>query len=113
MEQMKSKIISLESKLSSTVTEKKKAVYNIEELVGKVSEDKKRNLEMYLDGERIYQKSIKTHLKDKKKLENEIKTLKAQAETQDEENTNLRAKANQYDLLSRQYNEKVEQCVRF
>jgi|APCry1669190327_1035288.scaffolds.fasta_scaffold04597_2 hypothetical protein len=47
---MESKIISLENKLSCTVTEKKKAVYNIEELCGELKEDKKRNMEMYLDG---------------------------------------------------------------
>ena len=91
---MQSKIISLENKLSSTVTEKKKAVFNIEELCGEINEDKKRNLEMYLDGQRIYQKSIKTYLKEKQKLENEIKTLKDQTETQEEENSNLRIKAN-------------------
>jgi prefoldin subunit 5 len=49
---------------------------------------------MYLDGQRIYQKSIKTYLKEKQKLENEIKTLKDQTETQEEENSNLRIKAN-------------------
>jgi len=47
---MESKIISLENKLSCTVTEKKKAVYNIEELCGELNDDKKRNMEMYLDG---------------------------------------------------------------
>jgi hypothetical protein len=51
---MKSKIISLENKLSSTVTEKKKAVYNIEELCGELNEDKKKKLEMYLDGQSIF-----------------------------------------------------------
>ena len=51
-------------------------------------------------------------MKDKKKLENEIKTLKAQAETQDEENTNLRVKVNKYDLLDRHYQEKVTECVK-
>ena len=50
-------------------------------------------------------------MKEKKKLENEIKTLKAQTETQEEENTTLRVKADQYDLLQRHYNEKVEQCL--
>ena len=108
---MESKIISLENKLSCTVTEKKKAVYNIEELCGELKEDKKRNMEMYLDGQRTYQKSIRTYLKEKLKLENEIKTLKDQTETQVEENDNLRIKANQYDLLQRHYGEKVEQCV--
>ena len=47
---MKKKISILENKLSYTVTEKRKAVYNIEELCGELNEDKKRNLEMYLDG---------------------------------------------------------------
>ena len=47
---MKKKINTLENKLSYTVTEKRKAVYNIEELCGELNEDKKRNLEMYLDG---------------------------------------------------------------
>jgi len=47
---MESKIISLENKLSCTATEKKKAVYNIEELCGELNEDKKKNMEMYLDG---------------------------------------------------------------
>ena len=108
---MESKIISLENKLSCTVTEKKKAVYNIEELCGELNEDKKRNMEMYLDGQRTYQKSIRTYLKEKLKLENEIKTLKDQTETHVEENDNLRIKANQYDLLQRHYGEKVEQCV--
>ena len=50
-------------------------------------------------------------MKEKLKLENEIKTLKDQTETQVEENDNLRIKANQYDLLQRHYGEKVEQCV--
>ena len=68
-------------------------------------------MEMYLDGQRTYQKSIRTYLKEKLKLENEIKTLKDQTETQVEENDNLRIKANQYDLLQRHYGEKVEQCV--
>jgi hypothetical protein len=56
---MESKIISLENKLSCTVTEKKKAVYNIEELCGELKDDNKRNMEMYLDGLRTYQKSIR------------------------------------------------------
>jgi hypothetical protein len=46
-------------------------------------------------------------LKDKKNLENEIKTLKDQAETQGEENDNLRIKANKYDLLERHHIDKV------
>ena len=50
IKEMESKIISLENKLSCTVTEKKKAVYNIEELCGELKEDKRRNMEMYLDG---------------------------------------------------------------
>lgn len=50
IKEMQSKIISLENKLSSTVTEKKKAVFNIEELCGELNEDKKKNMEMYLDG---------------------------------------------------------------
>ena len=62
IKEMQSKIISLENKLSSTVTETKKAVYNIEELFGELEEDKKTKLQMYLEGERIYQKSIKTYL---------------------------------------------------
>ena len=108
---MESKIITLEKRLSSTVSETRKAVYNIEELFEELNEDKKTKLQMYLDGQNIYQKAIKTYLKEKAKLENEIKTLKAQTGTQEEENDNLRVKANQYDLLQRHYGEKVEQCV--
>ena len=108
---MESKIITLEKRLSSTVTETRKAVYNIEELFEELNEDKKTKLQMYLDGQNIYQKAIKTYLKEKAKLENEIKTLKAQTGTQEDENDNLRVKANQYDLLQRHYGEKVEQCV--
>ena len=40
IKEMQSKIISLENRLSSTVTEKKKAVYNVEELCGDLNEDK-------------------------------------------------------------------------
>ena len=47
---MKKKINTLENKLSCTVTEKKKAVFNIEELCGELNDEKKRNLEMYMDG---------------------------------------------------------------
>ena len=50
IEEMKKKISTLENKLSYTVTEKTKAVFNIEELCGELSEDKKKNLEMYLNG---------------------------------------------------------------
>jgi len=108
---MESKIITLEKRLSSTVSETRKAVYNVEELFEELNEDKKTKLQMYLDGQNIYQKAIKTYLKEKAKLENEIKTLKAQTGTQEDENDNLRVKANQYDLLQRHYGEKVEQCV--
>jgi len=62
---MKTQINTLENKLSYTVTEKRKAVFNIEELCGELNEDKKRNLEMYLDGQKVFQKSIKTCVKDK------------------------------------------------
>ena len=62
---MKKKINTLENKLSCTVTEKKKAVFNIEELCGELNDEKKRNLEMYMDGKKVFQKSIKTHMKDK------------------------------------------------
>ena len=55
IKELQSKIISLENKLSSTVTETRKAVYNIEEMFGELEEDKKKKLEMYLDGQRIYQ----------------------------------------------------------
>ena len=44
IKEMQSKIISLENKLSSTVTETKKAVYNIEKLFGELEEDKKTKL---------------------------------------------------------------------
>ena len=62
---MKKKINTLENKLSCTVTEKKKAVFNIEELCGELNDEKKRNLEMYMDGKKVFQKSIKTYMKDK------------------------------------------------